>query len=114
MDRELNSFRRMIEAAAKVTESYSMLRTKRGEILCLQKTIKTLNRVILAWESKFKEQVQDLLGELQKPAPTDRKALQNAGFVCNCSDLNCKILLEVDDKHYVGFLEDVEEGNIEV
>ncbi|KAG0574786.1 hypothetical protein KC19_VG291100 [Ceratodon purpureus] len=114
MDRELNSFRRMIEAAEKVTESYSNLRTKREEIRRLENTIKTIERVVREWESKFDERVQGLVRELKKPAATDRTALQDAGYICNCNDVTCKFPLVVDDRHYLGFWGDAGQENVVV
>ncbi|KAG0574855.1 hypothetical protein KC19_VG297300 [Ceratodon purpureus] len=48
MDRELNSFRRMVETEAKVTESYSALCIKREQILRLERGIQTIDRVLQA------------------------------------------------------------------
>lgn len=101
--RELNAEVKMVEARGKVQESYSALQAKRLEVANREKAIKTLARVLEAWETKFDERVQDLLQELQKGGDSDRAALQNAGYLCQCNDLNCNFPLIVDQKHYDGF-----------
>lgn len=101
--REGEAESRKKESEQKAARALSLLLSHRAEIAREEKAMKTLTRVLEGWESNFDARVQNLLSELRKPAASDREALQNAGFVCICTDVNCRFPLVVDEKHYAGF-----------